>query len=264
MIAKELFAAGQLDAAIAQLNLDAQADPGNYSLRTFLCGLLCFAGNYDRAERQLSILEEESEEARTGVAEYREAIAAERQRKLFFDAGQRPELLLGQPIYADAYLQGVDLVRAGSHAEAKELLSRAAAVSPKIKASINGYSCSNLRDIDDRFGPFLEVHVHGLYTWIAMEQLTRLRLVPPTTLRDLLWAPALLEAGDTAIQVLLPVLYPGSAQHPGEQVRLGRMTDWRDNDAGLTLGIGQRIFVADDCEVAALEVRDVRFETASR
>jgi type VI secretion system protein ImpE len=60
--------------------------------------------------------------------------------------------------------------------------------------------------------------------------------------------------------VFLPVLYPGSSEHPNDMVRLGRMTDWKAVGEGLALGIGQRLFLADDEERAMLEVREVAFE----
>lgn len=53
MQAKELLDAGRLTAAIEQLGQEVKARPADTQRRTFLFELLCFAGEYDRAKRQL-------------------------------------------------------------------------------------------------------------------------------------------------------------------------------------------------------------------
>ena len=59
---------------------------------------------------------------------------------------------------------------------------------------------------------------------------------PPRFPRDLLYVPARLELADEAGEVFLPALYPGSHEHADDQVRLGRMTDWKALEGGPTLG----------------------------
>ena len=55
---------------------------------------------------------------------------------------------------------------------------------------------------------------------------------PPRFPRDLLFIPAHLELEDEQGDIFLPALYPGSHEHPDDQVRLGRMTDWKELDGG--------------------------------
>ena len=56
MIAKQLFAAGKVQEAIAALGAHLRDHPTDSVQRTFLFELLCFAGQYDRAEKQLGVL----------------------------------------------------------------------------------------------------------------------------------------------------------------------------------------------------------------
>jgi len=49
MRARELFQAGQLDAAIDALGVEVRDNPTDTQRRTFLFELLCFAGQYGRA-----------------------------------------------------------------------------------------------------------------------------------------------------------------------------------------------------------------------
>ena len=55
MNARELFKAGKLDDAIESLGVELRSDPTDVRRRIFLFELLSFAGNYDRAEKQLDI-----------------------------------------------------------------------------------------------------------------------------------------------------------------------------------------------------------------
>lgn len=54
MQARTLYEAGQLEEAIAALGADLRGDPTDLRRRTFLFELLCFAGEYDRAEKHWS------------------------------------------------------------------------------------------------------------------------------------------------------------------------------------------------------------------
>jgi len=53
--ADELLRAGQLDEAIASLGVELRGNPADVQRRTFLFELLCFAGEHDRAEKQLDV-----------------------------------------------------------------------------------------------------------------------------------------------------------------------------------------------------------------
>lgn len=83
---------------------------------------------------------------------------------------------------------------------------------------------------------------------------------PPKRLRDLLWAPARVQATDGTVgQVFLLVLYAGSSQHQNDQVKLGRMTDWREMGEDVYLAAGAHLLLVDGEEKALLELRSVDF-----
>ena len=77
---------------VAQGNItgDGPVNPSDKQRRTFLFELLCFAGNFDRAEKQLDILSQESPDALTGTLLYRAALAAERTRHELFEKKEYP------------------------------------------------------------------------------------------------------------------------------------------------------------------------------
>src|SRR5262249_30863514 len=90
MTARELYQAGKLDEAVLALNGELRNHPDDVKRRTFLFELLCFAGNFDRAEKQLDILAQGSPEAMTGALMYRAALAAERSRREMFEKKEYP------------------------------------------------------------------------------------------------------------------------------------------------------------------------------
>src|SRR5437879_11550459 len=85
MTARELYQAGKLDEAVQALNAEVRDNPADTKRRSFLFELLCFAGNYDRAEKQLEILAQESADSWAGALRYRAVLNAERCRQDIFE-----------------------------------------------------------------------------------------------------------------------------------------------------------------------------------
>jgi type VI secretion system protein ImpE len=63
MDAKQLFDNGDLQGAISQLTADVKANPLELRNRIFLFELLCFMGDFQRAERQLDAVAQVSGDA---------------------------------------------------------------------------------------------------------------------------------------------------------------------------------------------------------
>jgi type VI secretion system protein ImpE len=227
----ELYQGGELDAAIEALAAELRDSPGDLDRRTFLFGLLCFAGAYDRAERQLDVLERLGDPgAAVGVKLYRDTLSAERQRQNSFRDASPSEARNGVP----ADLSGV----------------------------LNGRTFSTVGDADPRVGAALEFFAGARYCSIPFHQVISLRAAPPVELCDLVWLPADLQVmseGEVVAlgSVLLPVLTPLTWEHDSGQVRLGRETHWHDLPSGASIPLGQKLLVADDEELPILELREL-------
>jgi type VI secretion system protein ImpE len=133
-----------------------------------------------------------------------------------------------------------------------------------VTGKLNGAPFSDLEDADPRIGRRLEVFAAGAYLWIPFEHITSLEVEKPVKLRDLLWIPALVRTGpafrDKELgEVLLPVLTPAAWRDADDQVRLGRITDWREED-GEVVPAGQKLLLADGEEIPLLEIRKLEFE----
>lgn len=90
MNSKELFQAGKLAEAIQAIGAELRDNPTDAERRTFLFELLCFAGEYDRAEKQLDVLAQRGNEAELGALLYRAALHAERTRDELFRKNEYP------------------------------------------------------------------------------------------------------------------------------------------------------------------------------
>jgi type VI secretion system protein ImpE len=261
--AKELFREGRLPLAIEQQTQEVKSKPADSAARIFLFELLCFAGSLDRAEKQLDVIGHQSAEMEVGVEIYRQVLAAERVRHAVFAEGRTPDFLTTPPEYAPLHLEALALQRERQPDKARTLLARALEMHPSLPGEVDGRRFQEFEDADLFLGPFLELIVNDKYAWLPFQEIKRIEIAKPVQLRELLWARAKLEArGGDLGEVFLPVLYHGSADHDNTSVKLGRQTEWIDIGAGLSRGVGQRLFAIDGEEKVMLEIAEVSFDSA--
>jgi type VI secretion system protein ImpE len=259
MTAKDLMDAGQLGPAIARLNEDLRTRPADRGARTFLFELLCFSNDFVRAERQLDVLGDQDGDP-LGVQLYRSLLAAERARARLFAEGLRPRFVLESPPAVELHLEALDLLRLGRPAQAREALDRAGTPQAALRGRAGDVAFDEFRDFDDILAPVLEVVAPAGYFWVPWEHIQHLSVSPPRNLRDLLWTPVDLATFDGQLgQVYVPNLYPGTATHPDDLVRLGRKTVWQDAGEGIVRGAGPKIFLAGDESFTFPELGVVQF-----
>jgi len=226
---RELFKAGKVREAIQALTAHLRDRPSDVASRTFLFELLCFAGEFTRAEKQLAVLSSGSPEKETGAIVYYAALHAERTRHELFEKEDFP---------ADS------------------------PASPP--GELNGKPFTEVRDADPDIGARLEVFAAGAYVWLPFEHVESLEMGPPQRLRDTLWAPALVQAapsfkGMDLGEVLVPAIYPFSWKQQDEEVWLGRTTEWLADEQGREAPTGQKTLLVDGEEFPFLEVRSLKF-----
>jgi type VI secretion system protein ImpE len=260
MSANELFKTGKLQEAIdAQLKA-VKGHPADHAKRLFLFELLVFSGDLERARRQIDAVTYGEAERDAVVMGYRKLLDAEQDRRKLFHDGKKPQFLAPPPEHVQWRLEAINCLRGNQHKEAKELLDRANAV-PPLPGFLNATPFTSLRDGDDLFGTVLEVMAKGVYSWVPFETIDSLALNPPKAPRDLIWFPARLQLRDgQSGEVFLPTLYPGTHDQKDEQLKLGRMTDWKAAEGGPVLGVGQRTYVAEGHAVPLLDWRELQFQ----
>jgi type VI secretion system protein ImpE len=266
MNAKTRFDAGDLPGAIQELNQTLRSRPTDTQARVFLFEILCFAGDYDRAGRQLDVLRTQASDpgAQLALEAYRDLLAAERMREQVFDGTSLPKFLTTPPPSVEQYAVLLAKLAKG-HADVAERFAEAEEAMPVRAGDIDGAAFSAIRDADDRLAPVLEAFHGADYLWLPFEQITSLELRAPTKLRDLLWTSAVVELeGHPSGDVFIPALYVRSHRHPDNQVKLGRMTEWEAIGEQIVTGAGQRVLMIDGEERALLTIRNLRFTASPR
>lgn len=232
MTAQELFKAGKLGDAITALNAQLRDNPSDQRGRTFLFELLCFSGDLDRAEKQLNILEQDgNKDSMLATLLYKTALAGERTRDSMFENKTFPiQAVNGKTLH--------------------------------VRGKLNGKEFNMLSDADPRIGPKLELFAAGDYLWISFEDIASIHIEPPKRLRDLFWIPAKVGTGPSFRsrelgEILLPALSPLSWQHSDDEVKLGRVSEWCEDEKGEIAPFGQKNLLVDGEEFPLLEVREL-------
>ncbi len=254
MNAGELYREGKLNEAISALQQEIKRQPADTGKRLSLCELLLFAGEWERADKQLDTVALQAPQMAVGVALLRQLIRGEVARQQFFTEGRSPSFLADDDPVIRRHLAAAVAVRDGNLAEAAKLLSPSEELSGSISGVCNDTPFVGLRDLDDLLGPVLEVITPtGKYYWISMKSIYSLQFYPPEEMHHLIWRRA-----TTSIQngpqgdVYLPALYPGSHAHADELVRLGRRTDWTSEAP--VRGAGQRELLLGEEAIPILEI----------
>jgi type VI secretion system protein ImpE len=233
--ANQLFQAGRLKEAVQALSAELRNNPSDTRRRSFLFELLCFSGEYERAEKQLDVLAEAGPNSEIGALLYRSALHAQRARQDLFQKKEYPKPSGGPSSAAES-----------------------------ITGTLNGKAFQTITDADPRIGPRLEVFAGGNYLWLNFEHLASIQIPQPRRLRDLIWTPAVVRVGpalkSTELgEVLLPVLSPFAWQHSDDAVRLGRMTVWEEGESGEAVPVGQKMLLVDGEEFPLLDIRQLEF-----
>lgn len=256
--AKKLLAAGNLNGAVEAALQGVKAQPTDTASRTFLFELACFAGDWSRAEKQLDVVGHQDAPTMIGTLIYRQAVEAEKKRERVFSDGLKPEFLADPPDYIYGLLTANNRLREGNAAEAREITDKIEEDRPAFPAKIDDAEVEDFRDYNDLTSCVLEAIIKDSYVWIPFEQIVKIEFTEPKSLRDLFWIQANLETlNGTNGEVLIPSLYAGSYKNSNDQIRLGRMTDWRDAGADIFIGEGLKIFWADGEDKPILEIRKI-------
>jgi type VI secretion system protein ImpE len=251
---------GDLDGARADLMEAVRSAPGDPRARMFLFQLLCVAGEWDKARRQLETLAQISPEARMLSVAYGQAIEAEKVRsEIFAGRGQAPILAGGG--WATGIAQALELFANDEVAAGEAARARALDAAPDTPGELDGTRFEWVADADARFGPCFEAIVGGRYGLIAFDAVKRIASEGPRDLRDMVWYPVeiALRQG-TSAAALLPARYPGSERSADGSHRLARSTGWEERPDG-ALGIGQHLWMFSDGEERGLlSVRTLTFD----
>jgi len=261
MTAQDLFQAGRLQEAIDAAIADVKKHPTDTGKRGFFCELLCFAGELERADKQLDLLSTQLPESAMQVALFRQLVRAEQARQDFYSVGRVPEFVSEPSESQSLQLKASIEIREHNLPEAATLIAAAEAARGTVGGTCDGVPFDDFRDMDDLLTASIEVlTTTGKYYWIATAQIESLEFEAPESPRDLLWRPARMSvSGGPDGIVYIPVIYAASGIPKDDALKLGRATDWLGEEGLPVLGAGQRTFLAGDQDRPILSVTSIVF-----
>jgi type VI secretion system protein ImpE len=261
MDSKDLIKSGRLKAARTQLVEEVRSSPADLGSRTLLFQVLCFCGEWEKAERQLGAIAAQDVRRETGVQVYSNIVRAEKERDQVSKGLVRPSCLPHVPPYLEMHFAAWDKVREGKIEEAADYFSKIDEQRPVVSGTINGKSFQGFKDTDTFLTYFLEAIAHDRYVWIPLESVRELNIPTPSTMFDLLWTSARITSWEgLTMNCFLPVLYPESYSREDERIKLGRMTDWVPMGGPYARAVGQHVFEIGGDDVAILEIREALFK----
>ena len=265
MTASQCYQAGDLDGAIQAALAAVKKQPTDVPQRFLLAELLCFAGELERADKQLDMVMKQDVEVGPTSVLLRQLIRAETARRECFQQGRLPEFV-GQVTPAlRKHLDALIAVREGDAQRAADLLAAVDEDRPEAEILCNGQACSEFRDLDDTTASFLEVLTsNGTYYWVPFERIDSLTFHQPVRPHDLLWRRTEISVVDGPDgEVYVPATYFGSAQSDEAALRLGRQTIWSDEEGQPIRGTGRRMFLVGDDALDILQIQTLQCRTES-
>jgi type VI secretion system protein ImpE len=264
------YAKLQLDAGNLSAALDAalrlvKTNPTNATARTFLFELSCFSGDWDRAEKQLDVIGHQDAGAMMGSLIYRQNFKGERDRMRLFSDGLKPEFMTPVPPYVEDLFSAINRLREGNTFEARSILDSVEEKRPAFKCTVNGEGFSDFRDYNDQTMCVFEAFHKDAYMWLPFESVQKVEFFKPKSLRDLYWIQAKVDlTNGMGGEMFFPALYCGSWKSDNDQIRLGRMTDWRDVGEEVFVGEGMKMFWMDGRDKSILDIQTIEFSHSDK
>ncbi|MEZ6234606.1 MAG: type VI secretion system accessory protein TagJ [Phycisphaerales bacterium] len=271
MSAQDLIREGKPAEALAAVQDEVRKAAADAKPRVFLFQLLSVLGNWDRALTQLNVAADLDKECELMAKVCREAIQCQALRNAVFKGAKSP-LIFGEPEeWIGQMVQAATLTAQGHAKAGADLRAKALEAAPAVAGAIeiedrSGPKPTNkeedfewVADADSRLGPMLEAIVNARYYWIPMHRVRLVTIEAPSDLRDMVWLPAnfMWSNGGTAVGMLF-TRYPGSESSKDGLVQLARKTDWSEDEAGASIGLGQRLLMTDAGDYPILSVRSLR------
>lgn len=258
--AGDAFKAGDIEGAVAAATAAVKAAPREAGPRWLLAEMLVFAGEFERADRALDAVIEETPSPT--VMEFRQLIRGEVVRRQVLLEGRVPKFQGEDPTEAQkAGARAITLLRGGDHAGAAAAAAECEQLRPRVTGKIDGAAFDDFRDADDLFAAMIECHTAGGdYLWVPTERLRMLSFDAPKRPRDLFWRRCTIEMKDGQEGVVyVPAIYPWTSKDMPNPLRLGRGTEWQD-DGGLVRGLGMREFLVGEDAKSLTELEEIAFD----
>ena len=257
---KEMLQAGKLTDAIQYLETQLKDDPMNVDFRSSLIELLCIKGDLERADKQLNLMVQKHPDFVIGATNLRQLIRAEQARKDFANGLSVPELFNGTNSHSEALLKLSVELHNGDAASMKMTAEKLEENRPELTIKLNENMVSEMRDLDDTLGGFIEIFgTDGKFYLAELSQIDFISFKPAASIIEQVWRRVDLSIKDgPSGEAHIPLVY---AKSETDAEKLGRETDWKEFTTDFMIGLGQKMWFVDDAAVPFSDF--TRLESAS-
>lgn len=258
----ELFQAGELTEAVVAATNAVRLKPMDVKARSLLCELLCFCGEFERADKQLDAALQTDPQTMVGVSLLKHLIRSELSRREVYREGRIPEFLTTPTESQKKRLEALLYLRMGQTGEAARLTHEASELDDEIAGkSMDGLSRSLLTSMIYWDQLWKSTRRPENTIGLDLNRLSISSLAAVEHLSDMLWRAATIETvGEINGRIHVPALYESSEKSTDQRIRIGRATEWvKADDAGPTRGAGQREFLENDDIVSIMQIRKLSF-----
>ncbi len=268
MINVQIFKTKSIQEVLDEVKDKVRKKPQDADLRAYLFQLFSLQGNWAKAVEQIKLSAEMNTQAQPLALVYVGAINAESQREQVLQGKERPA------IFGEAE-EWMALLMAALEEQDKEkaamLRQQALEMAPEVAGSLTLFSDENktfewICDGDSRLGPICEFINNGRYGWIPFTLIEKIRFIQAQGLSDLVWAQVELFLLDGRTLVgLIPVRYVPlvSYTEQDDQANLSHRTEWVLLSEDHYQGIGQKMLITDEGDVALLDIKEMVFNHPS-
>ncbi len=252
---KNALSQGQVQTSLDLLTKDIKASPKDAGLRSTFIELLCIYGDYERADEQLMQSIKLYPEYLAGASQLRHLVKAAQARK-DFTLGAASAAVLGGSEETMKSLVALNLSLAQNELDQASELTLNMENSRVIKElSVNGTCYSDVRDIDDRLGGYIELFSSaGNYFLVPISDINTLEMKPANSLLESIWRPVEFDIdGLGEGEGHMPFTYIDSQT---DAQKLGRETDWKQiGSEEIYVGLGQKCWLVGEM---AFPISDVQ------
>jgi len=261
----EKYSEGNIEGCINQLVTEIKENPDQHFKRMLFGQMLCIAGEYERADKQLDLLSTLEPKYVMEVANWRNLIRAAQHRKDFYEEGRPPEVIGELMPRMEKHIEAIAALRADDENGFAAALEEAEAARSEVSGTWNSdeKTFDDFRDLDDLNGGFMEVLApNGKYYWIANESISSIVFEDTKLPIDYLWRKADLVLTDgTQGEVYIPVTY---IDVKTDEQRLARETHWEEYKSTEAMrGQGQKTYLVGDEAVPILEINSIEFKNTT-
>lgn len=247
-----------LPQAIAQAVAAVKSQPASSDLRMRLFKLYCLQADWDRALRQLDIVEKTDDDTQRQCELFKNLILSERLRQLVL-AGQREAGNLGDalPEWCELLNKANAFYHEGEATKGEEYRHRALEAATAMSGKSEGLETFDwIADGDDRLGPVCEFIFAGGYRWVPFSDIEVLNVEKPNSLTDLIWAPATVVVKGQTHRGYIPSRYPLNSESD-VSLLTGSRTEWQESESDRYIGQGRKMWVSSSGECSLFEAGEI-------